>query len=94
MPSDMTRSSGCPRCSQSIGEKIVSEILRAEQGSEFGREWSPSWLGRKRMDFNVHRVSLFEPSPCMRIVEVDGMQHFKDFSVRTSPRQQSLTEER
>ena len=95
MPHDMTQrgGSGCPRCSKTAGEKVVCEILTAEQGSKFGHEWSPPWLHPKRFDFNVNHVSLFEPSPCLRAVEVDGMHHFEDFSGLNS-RQRSLMDER
>lgn len=75
---------GCPRCSESKGEKEVARHLK-KMGIRFKREYKFAELGQKRFDFALFNRYAREP---WAVVEYHGEQHYRavDFSNRNKAR--------
>jgi hypothetical protein len=65
------RSRGCPLCSKSKGEQVVSKIL-TDLGIQFISEYKHHLLPTKRYDFYFHYNGK------NFLIEYDGLQHFQD----------------
>lgn len=70
--------SGCPRCNESKGEKLVSQVLDQLQ-VRYKREYKFKELGNYRFDFALFRKYKRKP---YAIIEYHGTQHYQvvDFS--------------
>jgi hypothetical protein len=73
-----TNPTGCPSCVRK-GEGLVAEFLKSEL-YEYSKEWNPSFLGSKRMDYQVPKINT-----CF---EIDGLQHFTQVWNWKSPEEQ------
>ena len=73
-----TNPTGCPSCVRK-GEGLVAEFLKSEL-YEYSKEWNSSFLGSKRMDYQVPKINT-----CF---EIDGLQHFKQVWNWKSPEDQ------
>jgi hypothetical protein len=73
-----TNPTGCPSCVRK-GEGLVAEFLKSEL-YEYSKEWNPSFLGSKRMDYQVPKINT-----CF---EIDGLQHFAQVWNWKSPEEQ------
>jgi hypothetical protein len=98
-PTSLTRGTGCPACSKTGAERLMVEVLSSS--TQIGKkcilfrwnvEWSPSWLGQRRFDFVVETCYMLASS-FKRVVEVDGKQHFVDWTP-IQPEHRGLMEER
>lgn len=70
--------SGCPFCVNKT-EGILYEKLQKYYPS-LTPQFSPEWIGRKRFDFCIPEHNI--------IIELDGIQHFKQVSNWSSPEEQ------
>jgi very-short-patch-repair endonuclease len=61
------------------GEGLVAEFLKSEL-YEYSKEWNPSFLGSKRMDYQIPKINT-----CF---EIDGLQHFTQVWNWKSPEEQ------
>lgn len=73
-----TNPTGCPSCVRK-GEGLVAEFLKYEY-EEYSKEWNPSFLDSRRMDFIVSKIHT-----CF---EIDGLQHFRQVWNWKSPEEQ------
>jgi hypothetical protein len=73
-----TNPTGCPSCVRK-GEGLVAEFLKSEF-EEYSKEWNPTFLGSKRMDYQVPKINT-----CF---EIDGLQHFRQVWNWKSPEEQ------
>lgn len=71
-PNTRTRS-GCPKCNESKGEKIVSQVLDKLQ-VRYKREYVFAELPRKRFDFALFKKHKKKP---YAVIEYHGEQHYK-----------------
>ena len=67
------RSSGCPVCNESKGERLVSQILD-KLNVRYKREYKFSELGHKRFDFALFKKYKRKP---YAIIEYHGKQHYE-----------------
>ena len=77
-----TNPTGCPSCVRK-GEGLVAEFLKSEFDT-FLKEWNPSFLGSKRMDYQVPKINT-----CF---EIDGLQHFRQVWNWKSPEEQQCND--
>jgi hypothetical protein len=73
-----TNPTGCPSCIHK-GEGLVAEFLKSKY-SDYSKEWNPSFLNSKRMDYHVPIINT-----CF---EIDGLQHFNQVWNWKSPEEQ------
>lgn len=72
-PNKRTTGQGCPKCNESKGEKIVSQILD-ELHIKHKREYKFKELGQKRFDFALFKKHKRKP---YAIIEYHGKQHYE-----------------
>ena len=77
-----TNPTGCPSCVRK-GEGLVAEFLKSEFDT-YLKEWNPSFLGSKRMDYQVPKINT-----CF---EIDGLQHFRQVWNWKSPEEQQCND--
>jgi very-short-patch-repair endonuclease len=75
IPNSHLNGSGCPFCVNKT-EGILYEKLKNHYPS-LTTQFSPKWIGNKRFDFCIPEHNI--------IIELDGMQHFKQISNWESP---------
>ena len=78
--------SGCPKCNESKGEKLVSQILDKLQ-VRYKREYKFKELGQKRFDFALFKKYKRKP---YAVIEYHGRQHYEPVRFGTISRAKGI----
>lgn len=73
-PNNFLRRSRCPKCSSSLGEKIIADFLSLNSVNYIhDKTYSPECKDKKALRFDFQ---IFENNTLLCMVEYDGRQHF------------------